>query len=72
MLTIATYPGSTERGSPEHFFCHFFSYYCDKCPTKPAPGGYGCPSLTVMKYVEKLASNGPVTVCVEVYCYILH
>ena len=39
-----------------------YSYSCpDRCPI-PAPGLYGCPSVTVLKYVSKLAENGPITV----------
>ncbi|KAH3794720.1 hypothetical protein DPMN_148258 [Dreissena polymorpha] len=38
------------------------SYSCpDRCPI-PAPGLYGCPSVTVLKYIIKLAENGPITV----------
>ncbi|KAL3854037.1 hypothetical protein ACJMK2_013319 [Sinanodonta woodiana] len=38
------------------------SYACPKkCPI-PAPGLYGCPSLTVLQYVNKLAQNGHITV----------
>ncbi|KAK3590674.1 hypothetical protein CHS0354_026206 [Potamilus streckersoni] len=37
------------------------SYACPKrCPI-PAPGLYGCPSLTVLQYVNKLAQNGHIT-----------